>query len=106
MSKRKLASRRQFLQTSILAAAGLAIGGACNNQQKESSANADEKKTSEPEKKTVRNVGLQLYSIQHLLQDDFKGTLKAIADIGYKEIEFAGPYNFSSDKTIAGWKSY
>ena len=40
-------------------------------------------------------IGLQLYSIPHLLNEDFAGTLKMLAELGYKELEFAGPYAHS-----------
>lgn len=35
-------------------------------------------------------LGLQLYSLRDLAQDDFVGTLKKVADIGYDGVEFAG----------------
>jgi sugar phosphate isomerase/epimerase len=35
-------------------------------------------------------VGLQLYSVRQQLQADFSGTLRKVASIGYKEMEFAG----------------
>jgi sugar phosphate isomerase/epimerase len=37
-------------------------------------------------------VGLQLYTVRQLLQSDFPGTLRKVAEIGYKEVEFAGFY--------------
>lgn len=40
-------------------------------------------------------IGIQLYSIPHLLNQDFPGTLEMLAQIGYKEVEFAGPYAHS-----------
>ncbi|MDX1617481.1 MAG: sugar phosphate isomerase/epimerase [Balneolaceae bacterium] len=41
-------------------------------------------------------IGLQLYTIIPLLQKDFEGTLNTLAEIGYRELEFAGPYHFSA----------
>jgi sugar phosphate isomerase/epimerase len=35
-------------------------------------------------------VGLQLYTVRDQLQADFAGTLRKVASIGYKEVEFAG----------------
>jgi hydroxypyruvate isomerase len=35
-------------------------------------------------------VGLQLYTVRKAMQSDFDGTLKRVAAVGYKEIEFAG----------------
>ena len=37
-------------------------------------------------------IGLQLYTVRELLKEDFEGTLSAVADIGYREVEFAGWY--------------
>jgi sugar phosphate isomerase/epimerase len=38
-------------------------------------------------------IGLQLYTVRDLLQQDFEGTLEQVAQIGYKRVEFAGLYN-------------
>jgi sugar phosphate isomerase/epimerase len=38
-------------------------------------------------------VGLQLYSVRTLLPNDYAGTLKQIAALGYKEVEAAGFHN-------------
>ena len=35
-------------------------------------------------------IGLQLYTVRSLMQRDFDGTLARVADIGYREVEFAG----------------
>ena len=48
-------------------------------------------------------LGVQLFTIPHLVDQDLKGTLKTLADIGYKEIEFFGPYPFSAASTIKEW---
>jgi sugar phosphate isomerase/epimerase len=37
-------------------------------------------------------VALQLYSVRHDCEKDLPGTLTAVADIGYKAVEFAGYY--------------
>lgn len=38
-------------------------------------------------------VGIQMYSLRDLTESDFLGTLKKVADIGYKAVEFAGFFN-------------
>jgi sugar phosphate isomerase/epimerase len=43
-----------------------------------------------------RPVGLQLYTVGEQLGADFHGTLKKIADIGYKEVELADAYKKSA----------
>ena len=43
-------------------------------------------------------IGLQLYSVRHDLQRDTRGTLKAVADMGYEGVEFAGPPQQSAEE--------
>jgi sugar phosphate isomerase/epimerase len=38
----------------------------------------------------IEKVGLQLYTVRDLMKDDFDGTIAKVAQIGYKEMEFAG----------------
>lgn len=47
--------------------------------------------------------GIQLFTIPKLVSEDFVGTLKKLAGLGYQEIEFFGPYDFSASETIQGW---
>lgn len=41
-------------------------------------------------------VGIQLYSLRDRSQKDFLGTIREVADIGYKNVEFAGYYGHSA----------
>lgn len=41
----------------------------------------------------MKNLGLQLYSVKELVQKDFIGTLKEVAEVGYDGVEFAGFFN-------------
>ena len=38
----------------------------------------------------IEKVGLQLYTVRDLMKTDFDGTIAKVAQIGYKEVEFAG----------------
>lgn len=38
----------------------------------------------------IDKIGLQLYTVRDLMQQDFHGTLAHVASIGYKEVELAG----------------
>ena len=38
----------------------------------------------------IDKVGVQLYTVRDLMQKDFEGTIAKVAQIGYKEVEFAG----------------
>jgi sugar phosphate isomerase/epimerase len=42
-------------------------------------------------------IGLELYSVRHELAADVRGTLKAVADMGYEGVEFAGPPQHSAE---------
>lgn len=38
-----------------------------------------------------KNIGLQIYTLRDQLKSDLKGTLKAVAEAGYQQVE---PYGF------------
>jgi sugar phosphate isomerase/epimerase len=38
----------------------------------------------------IDKIGVQLYSVRDLMKNDFEGTIAKVAQIGYKEVEFAG----------------
>lgn len=44
----------------------------------------------------MKNVYLETYSVRDLMKQDFKGTLKKIAEIGYVGVEFAGYGGYSA----------
>ncbi|MDQ6873344.1 MAG: sugar phosphate isomerase/epimerase [Gemmatimonadota bacterium] len=41
-------------------------------------------------RRKIERIGLQLYSVRDLMKADMPGTLSRVAEIGYKEVEFAG----------------
>ena len=55
-------------------------------------------------KKQIKSIGLQLFTVPQMVARDLKGTLEILSDIGYREIEFFGPYPFSAPEIIEGWK--
>lgn len=83
-------NRRTFVKNS-----GLAIAGSTFSLKKLLDMSDLKNKTA---------LGVQLFSIPHLVDKDLKGTLKLISEIGYKEIEFFGPYSFSAETTINRWE--
>ena len=38
----------------------------------------------------IDKVGIQLYTLRSVMQNDFEGKLAKVAEIGYREVEFAG----------------
>lgn len=54
--------------------------------------------------KTFR-LGVNLFSIPQLLEKDFASAMEMVARLGYKEIEFFGPYPFSPEEEKKAWLS-
>jgi sugar phosphate isomerase/epimerase len=81
-------NRRKFIQLTGASLAGLIITDSL------AASLAASKKT----------WGVQLFTIPQMVSKDLKGTLKLLSEIGYKEIEFFGPYSFSAPETIESWK--
>lgn len=83
--------RRRFLQTTAgLAAGGLAwmsTGCASNADNPAPGTGGASGGT-----RQLSAVGVQLYTVRSLMEDDVEGTLRAIAGIGFEEVEFAGYY--------------
>ncbi len=88
-------NRRQFLRSSAWTAGalctGLALGGCTGSSDSES-------ETDSSSGAALPALGLQLYTLRSVLEDDFRGTLEQVADIGYDEVEFAGYYGRSPDE--------
>jgi sugar phosphate isomerase/epimerase len=53
----------------------------------------------------LNRIGVALFTIPKLLDQDFAGALKLVADIGYKEVQFFGPFPFSVLAAHERWKS-
>lgn len=49
-------------------------------------------------------LGVGLFTIPKLLDQDFTGTMQLLAEIGYKEVEFFGPYAFSAPAAQERWQ--
>ncbi|MEH2513770.1 sugar phosphate isomerase/epimerase [Nitrobacteraceae bacterium AZCC 1564] len=49
--------------------------------------------------KSLRSIGLQLYTVRDLLERDFEGTLAEVARLGYRQVEFAGMIGPSPEQT-------
>ena len=49
----------------------------------------------------IDKVGVQLYTVRDLMKNDFEGTIAKVAQIGYKEVEFAGYFGRTSAQVKA-----
>ena len=50
----------------------------------------------------IMDYGIQLYSVRDLASQDLEAALKAVAEIGYKYVEFAGFFGNDAE-TVKGW---
>jgi sugar phosphate isomerase/epimerase len=73
-------NRRTFIKNSVLALGSAALLSrlnlGCSN-------------------KTVKSFGFQVWTIREKLFEDFAGTLKMMAGLGYKEVEMCSPLGYS-----------
>lgn len=80
-------SRRDFIKLSSSALALTALGGiACTAKGSAG--------------KSVP-IGVQLYSVRHELDEDFEGTLQALAEMGFDGVEFASYHGHSASEIRA-----
>jgi len=54
--------------------------------------------TTHAQSRKVDRVGLQLYTLRQEMEADFEGTLQKVAELGYKEMQFAGYYGRSPQR--------
>ena len=47
------------------------------------------------------NYGIQLYSVRDVMEQDMRGAMQKIADLGYKYVEFAGFFGHSAEEVKA-----
>jgi sugar phosphate isomerase/epimerase len=90
ISVTKTTNRRIFLKQSAMLAGALIL---------------PKMLTGNPYNGEIKKFGVQLFSIPKLVETDFPGTMKKLAQTGYREIEFYGPYAFSATDDIERWKS-
>ncbi|MDX5478301.1 MAG: sugar phosphate isomerase/epimerase [Cyclobacteriaceae bacterium] len=80
--------RRQFIQHIGLTTIGMSVLPSLSFASQES----------------LTNFGVALFTLPKSLSEDFEGTLKMISEIGYRELEFFGPYDYSTAAAKEGWK--
>ena len=49
------------------------------------------------------NIGIQLYSVREALNEDFKGTLKKLSELGFRGVEFAFNYGGIAPEELAAF---
>jgi sugar phosphate isomerase/epimerase len=89
-------NRRDFLKLSTMLAAGSVVG--CDTVQQTAVAATNN---------TIKNFGLQLYTLRDDMPKDPKGVLKQVASFGYKQIEsYEGKQGMFWGMTNKEFKSY
>jgi sugar phosphate isomerase/epimerase len=83
-------NRRSFLATLGAAALGCATGGA--------PAAAAAFGSGAPGTRKLDRIGLQLYTVRDAAAKDLPGTLARVAQIGYRDVEFAGYHGRSAQE--------
>lgn len=83
--------RRKFIKVSATATAGMLAASSLAGAIRGTSGG--------------NSLGIQVWSIAKFLQQDFMGNLKLLSRIGYQQLELFGPYPFSSQKDIDGFKA-
>ena len=89
-------NRRRFIKSSAAVTLGglyLVNAGCAEGEEKSMDEN------SEAEAPATRHeldrVGVQLYTVRSLMENDVAGTLEQVAAVGYDEVEFAGYFEHS-----------
>jgi sugar phosphate isomerase/epimerase len=53
----------------------------------------------------IKKVGIQLFSLPKMLEQDFRQCVAFLSALGYREVELFGPYPFSAESAKASWKA-
>lgn len=99
--------RRRFLLRTAAALGGTALGltafaGCTAKDEAQASAETDASAgPSTPAVAPLPAIGVQLYTVRTLLEQDFEGTIEQIAELGYDEVEFAGYYGRTPGEVTA-----
>lgn len=59
---------------------------------------------SSPKPAGLERIGVGLFTIPYMLDQDFAAAMKTLAAIGYKEVELFGPYPYSVPEAHERWK--
>ena len=80
-------NRRIFFKHAGVFALGTMFLPACSTGERQKESGAVAASDSEEEGKALGAIGIQIYSVKDILEQDVRGVLQQLADMGYKEIE-------------------
>lgn len=90
--------RRDFLKSAAALVAGTVLSPRLNAQNVFNN-------EGEEDLKKLKKIGVQLFSIPKFVEKDFAAAMQKLAQIGYREIEFYGPYSFSANEDKERWNT-
>ena len=85
--------RRDFIKSAAAAAFGSLMAG-CGTKPEALSGPAG-----------LERIGVALFTIPSMLEQDFAAAMRKLADIGYREVEFFGPFPYSVPEAHERWRS-
>lgn len=90
-------NRRTFLKTMAAMGAAWSVSGCGGGEPAQEAATAAADSAAAPAAWRDR-IGVQLYTVRDQMERDFIGTLERVAQIGYREVEFAGYFDRSPEE--------
>jgi sugar phosphate isomerase/epimerase len=94
-------TRRTFLRDVAALSASAAVLNSCTRNTAVATNGIAPATAEGATKPTVNGIGLQLYTVGDQMRADFDGTIEKVAQIGYRQVEFAGYQNKSPDQVRA-----
>lgn len=92
-------NRRSFLAASTAALGGAWLAGCADTAEAPDVEDAAD--TAGGTGAALERIGLQLYTVRSLMEDDVAATLATVAEAGYDEVEFAGYFGHSPEEIRA-----
>ncbi len=96
-------SRKEFIRLTGTAAVMLPMTGlsGCKSKTGKTAKETAVKSNVVEEEKYADHLGIQLYTVRDAFAKDPEGTMRRLAEIGYKELEFPGPVMLSKFVPVA-----
>lgn len=91
-------NRRVFLKSAAAASLAGGVIASC-------AAPSDSETAEMASVERIDRLGVGLFTIPTWLEEDFAGSLARLAEIGYKELEFYGPFSFSVQSAHDRWNA-
>jgi len=94
-------NRRTFLFELAAMGVGTSVLASCASSAGAAAGASSAARASTGAGANANMIGIQMYTVRDQLQADFEGTVTKIAQIGYRNLEFAGYYNRTPEQVRA-----